>query len=76
MPTSSYERYFGGKRGSAAKARKRMKDQYGEEKGEQVFHAYKNKRKAQGKGDGITAQVRQAREREKAQRKRGRRRSR
>lgn len=45
MPLAKYDKQFGGKKGSAAKAHAAMKEQYGEEKGEQVFYALKNKRK-------------------------------
>ncbi len=44
MPLSKYDKAFGGKRGSAAKAHKSMVAQYGKEKGERVFYATKNKR--------------------------------
>ena len=44
MPISKYDRHFGGK-GGAAKALRAMKEKYGEEKGEQVFYATKNKKK-------------------------------
>lgn len=44
MPMSKYDRHFGGKKGSAAKAKRAMKETYGEEKGERVFYATKNKR--------------------------------
>jgi len=50
MPISKYNQYFGGKKGSAAKAHAAMASQYGEKKGEQVFYALKNKRKSMGKG--------------------------
>lgn len=50
MPLSKYDRYFGGKKGSASKAKAAMADEYGEEKGEKVFYAMKNKRKGRGKG--------------------------
>lgn len=49
MPLSKYDRNFGGKRGSAAKAKAAMIEQYGEEKGESVFYAKKNKNKAAGR---------------------------
>lgn len=44
MPLSKYNKAFGGKKGSAAKAKKAMESQYGKEKGERVFYATKNKR--------------------------------
>lgn len=43
MPLSRYNAQFGGKKGSAAKAHAAMAKQYGAKKGEQVFHATKNK---------------------------------
>ena len=49
MPLSKYNKYFGGKKGSAAKAKGAMADEYGEEKGEEVFYALKNKRKSERK---------------------------
>jgi hypothetical protein len=49
MPLSKYDKQFGGKPGSAAKAYKAMAKQYGAKKGEQVFYATKNKRKSAGK---------------------------
>lgn len=45
MPLSRYNAQFGGKKGSAAKAHSAMVEEYGPEKGEQVFYATKNKRK-------------------------------
>lgn len=50
MPIKKYNKYFGGKKGSAAKAKKSMVSQYGKKKGEQVFYATKNKRKTQISG--------------------------
>lgn len=50
MPLSNYNKFFGGKKGSAAKAKAAMAEEYGSEKGEKVFYAMKNKRKSQGKG--------------------------
>jgi len=52
MPLSKYNKAFGGKKGSAAKAKKAMLKQYGADKGEQVFYATKNKRLAQQKRGG------------------------
>ena len=48
MPLSKYNRYFGGKEGSASKAHASMQSEYGEKKGEEVFYALKNKRKSHG----------------------------
>lgn len=45
MPLSQYDKNFGGKRGSAAKAKRAMQRTYGPKKGESVFYALKNKRK-------------------------------
>jgi hypothetical protein len=47
MPTSKYNKEFGGKKGSAAKAKAAMAEEYGEKKGEQVFYATKNKHKSE-----------------------------
>ena len=44
MPLKRYDKAFGGKRGSAAKAHKDMMDEYGPKKGESVFYATKNKK--------------------------------
>lgn len=48
MPMDKYDRYFGGKKGSASKAKSAMRDEYGEEEGERVFYATKNKHKGKG----------------------------
>jgi hypothetical protein len=45
MPLSNYDKEFGGKKGSAAKAHSAMVKEYGAKKGERVFYATKNKRK-------------------------------
>lgn len=45
MPISKYNRYFGGKRGSALKAWMAMLKEYGRKKGKQVFYAKVNKAK-------------------------------
>ena len=44
MPISKYNKAFGGKPGSAAKAKSAMADEYGPDKGERVFYATMNKR--------------------------------
>jgi hypothetical protein len=44
-PIGEYDKYFGGKPGSAKKAYDSMIDQYGEEKGKEVFYATMNKKK-------------------------------
>ena len=44
MPLSKYNKEFGGKKGSAAKAHSAMLKEYGAEKGEHVFYATKNKK--------------------------------
>ena len=48
MPIAKYDKFFGGKKGAAGKAKRAMADQYGPEKGEQVFYATKNKKKSTG----------------------------
>lgn len=51
MPIGKYDKYFGGEKGSAAKAKKAMSKTYSSpEKAEQVFYALKNKRKKEGRG--------------------------
>jgi hypothetical protein len=46
MPLSQYDRYFGGKPGSAAKAKAAMDKEYGQKKGDSVFYATVNRRKS------------------------------
>lgn len=46
MPISKYNKFFGGKKGSASKAKRAMSKEYGPKKGEQVFYAKKNKEKS------------------------------
>lgn len=48
MPLSKYNAQFGGKKGAAEKAHAAMVDEYGADKGEQVFYATKNKNKKKG----------------------------
>lgn len=48
MPLSRYDRWFGGK-GGAAKAHAAMVEEYGAEKGEEVFYAKMNKMKKRRK---------------------------
>ncbi len=48
MPISKYDKHYGGKAGSAAKAKRSMEQQYGKDKGEEVFYATANKRKRRG----------------------------
>lgn len=43
MPISKYNKAFGGKKGSAAKAKRAMAKEYGSKKGEEVFYATMNK---------------------------------
>lgn len=45
MPIKKYDKYFGGKKGSAAKAKKAMRKQYGKKIGDSVFYASVNKKK-------------------------------
>ena len=45
MPIRKYNKAFGGKPGSAAKAKKAMTKQYGKAKGEKIFYATVNKNK-------------------------------
>jgi len=74
MPLSRYNAAFGGKKGSAAKAKRRMLQQYGAKKGEQVFYATKNKRLSQQRGRGAKGdreQLFEAFKRGKHRRKRG-----
>ncbi len=59
MPISKYDRLFGGK-GGAAKALRAMKDQYGDEKGERVFYATKNKKSAAGAAASVVKKRRKA----------------
>lgn len=43
MPISNYNFAYGGKPGSAAKARNAMQSQYGAQKGKRVFYATANR---------------------------------
>ena len=45
MPMSGYDKYFGGGKGSAAKAKAAMIAEYGSTKGIAVFYADGNKKK-------------------------------
>lgn len=45
MPLSKYNTQFGGKPGSAAKAKAAMAKQYGSARSEGIFYALMNKRK-------------------------------
>lgn len=45
MPLNKYDRYFGGSSGSAHRAAKALRQEYGQEKGKAVFYAIVNKRK-------------------------------
>ena len=55
MPISNYDRWYGGKgKDGARKARRKMHETYGSERGERVFYATMNKRKKQGAGRGLT----------------------
>lgn len=45
MPIGKYDKYFGGEKGSAQKAKSSMESSYGPDKGEEVFYATKNARK-------------------------------
>lgn len=58
MPLSAYDRFYGGKRGSAAKALRGMQDTYGTAKGKRVFYALMNDRRRAGKGDGMRGVLR------------------
>jgi hypothetical protein len=49
MPTSRYNRYFGG---NAAKALAEMKKRYGAAKGRRIFYATANKRRRDHSGRG------------------------
>jgi hypothetical protein len=48
MPLNSYDKYFGGEKGAAAKAKASMQQTYGRKDGEHVFYSTvaKKKRKA------------------------------
>jgi len=50
VPLERYDRYFGGKPGSAEKAARALSREYGSENGRRAFYAIVNKRKRQGKG--------------------------
>jgi hypothetical protein len=63
VPLSNYDKYFGGKPGSAAKAKRAMMEHYGAKKGESVFYAKVRDLMAQGKGRGGLAGVLEERRR-------------
>jgi hypothetical protein len=53
VPVSAYNKLYGGKRGSAAKAKAAMQDEYGPQKGERVFYGHNanlRRRKRRRKG--------------------------
>ena len=54
MPLSKYNKSFGGKAGSAAKAHAAMVQHYGEQQGERVFYATMNAHKGGGTFDPST----------------------
>jgi len=49
LPLEQYDKYFGGKPGSAKKAATALKEEYGAEDGRRYFYAIVNKRKRGGK---------------------------
>lgn len=54
MPLTEYDRYFGGRQGAAAKALEGMRQHYGDDaEAQRIFRATMEKRRTQGKGDGI-----------------------
>lgn len=57
MPIEKYDRHFGGKPGSAARAKRSMERQYGKEKGTQVFYATVNQRANKRLSDGTRVNV-------------------
>ena len=59
MPLSRYDTAFGGKKGSAGKAKRAMAKQYGAKKGESVFYASVNKAKKKRHSAGQEDMVRQ-----------------
>lgn len=52
-PDPGDDAYFGGEAGSAKKAFEAMKEQYGDEKGEEVYYATRNKKKGKGKSASV-----------------------
>jgi len=50
VPLERYDKFFGGEKGSAANALKRMKRTYGPKDGEHVFYAKIAKEKRRGGG--------------------------
>lgn len=46
MPVSKYNKFYGGQKGSAAKALEAMRSRYGDAKGTSIFYAKANKERA------------------------------
>jgi hypothetical protein len=69
MPVEKYNRYFGGMKGSAGKARGAMLKHYGVKEGERIFYATKNKRQSQGKGAGVMGAVKKRKQERRTQRR-------
>jgi hypothetical protein len=61
MPLAQYDRWWGGKGGSATEAKRAMEKHYGAKKGSQIFYATTNKRIAQKKVGGIAGALRKHR---------------
>ena len=51
MPISRYDRFYGGKKGSASKALSSMRERYGEKRGTSIFYAMMNARKNESNDD-------------------------
>lgn len=63
MPVTKYDKWFGGGRGNAGKAKRAMAKHYGAQEGERVFYATMNKRKNEGKAGGVVGALRKHRKR-------------
>lgn len=71
MPLSKYNKAFGGKKGSATKAYRAMRKQYGAKRGEEVFYATKNKNLNRKRDAGREEMVRRFMKRKKRGSRRG-----
>jgi len=47
MPLNRYDKYFGGSSGSAFRASKALRQEYGQTEGKKLFYAIVNKRRRQ-----------------------------
>ena len=58
MPLGQYDKFFGGKPGAAAKARRGMIETYGKGRGERVFYARLNDLRGKSDSNGMRGVLR------------------